>query len=72
MVSTGQRADCSRAACWTVEKLGERYQGLDQGSGRDWRRKDGLLGHGGTLIKCGSKKGRSPAPNCSEKATLSR
>lgn len=40
MVSTGQRADCSRAACWTIEKLGERYQGLDQGSGRDWRRED--------------------------------
>lgn len=58
MVSTGQRADCSKAACRIVENLGERYKGLDLDSGRGWRRKSGLPKHGRTLIRCGSKEGR--------------
>lgn len=53
MGSTGQRADCSKAACRIVENLGERYKGLHQGSGRSWRRKSGLLSHRRTLIRCG-------------------
>lgn len=59
MVSTGQRADCSKALCRIVENLGKRHQGLDQGSGRGWRREEGLLRHGKTLIRYESKKGRS-------------
>lgn len=59
MVSTAQRADCSKAVCRIAENLGERPQDLDQGSGRGWRREDGLLRHRRTLIRYESKKGRS-------------
>lgn len=62
MVSTGQRVHCSKAVCRIVENLGERHQGLDQGSGRGWRRKDGHLRHGRGVIRCGSVEERSLPP----------